>query len=132
MKKILITISFLVFDLANNFCLAQQPYEALIRGLENSEREAILKGDTGTLLKLLSPHIVVHNPENSIVTFKQITERIRSGKIAYSSLERIIEKISFVENIAIVNGQRGSYTKGSFNKCRQNGYKKFYKHLDER
>ena len=84
---------------------AQQSEESVIRSIENAEREALLKGDTNMLLKLLSPQVVVNNPENTIVTFEQIKERIRSGKIDYSSLERIIENISFVENIAIVMGK---------------------------
>ena len=79
--------------------------EAVIRSIENTEREALLKGDTTMLLKLLSPDVVVNNPENTIVTFEQIKERIRTGKINYSSLERIIENISLVENIAIVMGK---------------------------
>jgi hypothetical protein len=84
--------------------LAQGSDESIIRMLENSEREAILKGDTATLLKLLSPQIAVYNPENNIVTFKAITERIKSGKINYSSFQRKIKHVSIVENIAIVMG----------------------------
>ena len=95
MKKVLTT----------DVCYSQQSEEAELRSIENSEREALLKGDTAMLLKLLSPKVVVNNPENTIVTFEQIKERIRSGKIDYSSLERVIENISFVENIAIVMGK---------------------------
>ena len=86
---------------------------AEIRNLENTEREALLNGDTTMLLKLLSPHVLVNNPENNIVTFEQIKERIRSGKIDYSSLDRIIENISFVENIAIVMGNEIVTSKGA-------------------
>ena len=86
-------------------CYSQQSEEAELRSIENSEREALLNGDTAMLLKLLSPKVVVNNPENTIVTFEQIKERIRSGKIDYSSLERVIENLSFVENIAIVMGK---------------------------
>ena len=86
-------------------CYSQQSEEAELRSIENSEREALLKGDTAMLLKLLSPKVVVNNPENTIITFEQIKERIRSGKIDYSSLERVIENLSFVENIAIVMGK---------------------------
>ena len=106
----LILVVFLVF--ATNFCVAQQSEEVVIRNIENAEREAVLRGDTTLLLKLLSPQVVVHNPENTIVTFKQITQRIKSGKIDYSSSERIIEKISFVENIAIVMGKEIVTPKG--------------------
>lgn len=98
-------ICFFLFLLASDFCFAQQSGEAVLRNLENSEKEAILKGDTLTLIKLLSPQIIVHNPENTIVKFDQIIERVKSGKINYSSFDRIIENISFVENIAIVMGK---------------------------
>ncbi len=84
---------------------AQQNNKTEIRKLEGMEAAAILKGDTIVLLQLLSPQIVVHNPENAIVKFDKIIERIRNGKIDYSSFERIIENIAFVENIAIVMGK---------------------------
>ena len=112
MKKNLTFILVLLFLLTPHFCSAQESKEAVIRRIENTEREALLKGDTTILLKLLSPGVVVNNPENSIVTFEQIKKRIRSGKINYSSLERIIENISFVENIAIVMGKEIVTPKG--------------------
>lgn len=103
-KKISIILAALLL-LNVKYCAAQQSEETTIRSIENAEREAILKGDTTMLLQLLSPHVVVHNPENAIVTFDQIIKRIRNGKIDYSSFERNIERISFVENIAIVMGK---------------------------
>ena len=112
MKKSFTLILVILIALTSHFCFAQQSEEVVIRNIENAEREAILRGDTTLLLKLLSPQVVVHNPENTIVTFKQITERIKSGKIDYSSFERIIEKISFVENIAIVMGKEIVTPKG--------------------
>jgi hypothetical protein len=87
-----------------SYSSAQQPDETLIRKLEDQERSAILKGDTVMLAKLMSPGIIVQNPENAIVSYRQIIDRIKTGKISYSSFERNIEKISFIENIAIVMG----------------------------
>ncbi len=83
---------------------AQQSDEAIIRNLENAEREAILKGDTAMLSELMSTQIIVQNPENAIVDFKKIMSRIKDGKINYSSFERRIDSIAFVGNIAIVMG----------------------------
>ena len=83
---------------------SQSPEEALLRKLEEAERAAILKSDTLELARLMSRKIVVQNPENTIVGFAQIMERIKSGKINYSSFERKIDSISFVNNIAIVMG----------------------------
>lgn len=64
------------------------------------------------LLKLLSPQIVVHNPENAIVLLDKLKERMRSGKVDYESFERTIENIGFVENIAIVMGKEKITSKG--------------------
>ncbi len=74
----------------SNFSLAQESDETVIRRLENEEREAILKGDTMKLSRLMSFKIVVQNPENAIVGFKQIIDRVKTGKINYASFERLI------------------------------------------
>src|SRR5687767_1705395 len=83
---------------------SQQSDEALIRTLEDKEREAILKSDTTLLSKLMSKKLVVQNPENAIVGFRQIMDRIKSGKINYSTFERRIENIAFLNGIAVVMG----------------------------
>jgi hypothetical protein len=112
MKKVSGSLLTLLFALTTHFCFAQPSEEAAIRKIENAEREAILKGDTAILINLLSPKVVVNNPENTVVTFEQIKKRIRTGKIDYSSLDRIIENISFVENVAIVMGKEIVKPKG--------------------
>ncbi len=113
MKKSPTWILGFILVFTTQFCVAQQSGEAAIRNIENSEREAILKGDTTTLIKILSPKVVVNNPENTIVTFDQLIARIRTGKIDYASLERTIEKITMVENIAIVMGKEIVTPKGA-------------------
>ena len=80
--------------------LAQVSEDSLIHRLEDRERIAILKGDTIALSKLISKKIVVHNPENTVVGLGQIMERIRIGKISYSSFERSIDTIAFINEIA--------------------------------
>lgn len=112
MKNAIAAACIIIFITAGHPAGAQSE-EAVIRNIENSEREAILKGDTMTLLKLLSPHVVVQNPENAIIGYNQITGRIRSGKIDYKSLDRQIEKITFVENIAVVMGKEIVTPKGA-------------------
>ena len=84
--------------------VAQQTEETLIRNYEDLEREAILKSDTMQLYKLMSSKIVVQNPENAIVGYRQIIERIKSGKINYSKFERSIDKVTVVNGIAVVMG----------------------------
>ena len=97
----------------NNFSFAQQSNEAIIRKLENLEREAILKGDTNMLYQLMSQKIVVQNPENTIVGFRQILDRIKAGKINYTSFERHIEKITYFKNAIVVMGRELLVPQGS-------------------
>ncbi len=86
--------------------MAQSKHEQVIRDLERQEAEAVLKGDTATLFeKLWAPELIVNNPANFIVTRPQIVELIKTGKINYETFERIIEKISIIDNTAIVMGR---------------------------
>lgn len=112
MKKSSTWILGFILVFTTQICVAQQSGEAAVRNLENAEREAILKGDTNVLINLLSPEVVVNNPENIIVTFSQLIQRIKTGKINYASLARIIEKITMIENIAIVMGKEIVTPKG--------------------
>ncbi|RXK57711.1 nuclear transport factor 2 family protein [Lacibacter luteus] len=100
-RKTLFVLALLLFSLSS---FAQKNDEALLRKLEDKEREAILKSDTTVLAEVMSKKIVVQNPENAIVGFQQIMERIRQGKINYTSFERKIENISFVNGMAVVMG----------------------------
>ncbi|MBO0953275.1 nuclear transport factor 2 family protein [Fibrella forsythiae] len=83
----------------------QSANEAEIKRLEQVELEAVHKGDTVTLFKLWSPNYVVNNPYNQIVTVKQIIGFIREGKIDYSSVERIVEKVTLTQNVGIAMGK---------------------------
>ena len=84
--------------------LAQNKAETEIRKLEQLENESIQKGDTTTLLKLWGQKYVCNNPYGVIVTVPQILGFIRAGEIDYSSTERIVEKVTFIQNIAISMG----------------------------
>lgn len=98
----LLVVAFVCFFSIAAF--SQRSDEDLIRALENKEREAILKSDTTQLANLMSKKIVVQNPENVIVGFRQIIERVKAGKINYSNFERKIDNIAFVNGIAVVMG----------------------------
>ena len=102
MKCKTLFFSAILFFAINSF--AQKNDEALIRELEDKEREAILKSDTSVLTELMSKKIVVQNPENVIVGFQQIMDRIKKGKINYASFERRIDNIAFMNGIAVVMG----------------------------
>lgn len=103
MKKYL----FLVVAISSStvIAFAQNKAEAEIKKLEQLEIESIHQGDTTTLLRLWSKDFVVNNPYGEIVTVQQILGFIRAGRIDYSTVERIIEKITFTENLAIAMGK---------------------------
>jgi hypothetical protein len=113
MKKIQPIFLLLFLLLVSISGLAQQTDKAVIEKLEYQEREAILKGDTIMLSILWSQQIVIHNPENKIVNFNKVKERIRTGKINYASFDRVIENIEVVDNIGIVMGKEIIHPQGS-------------------
>lgn len=113
MKKILLpALSTIFLTLILSASFAQQNNETEIRKLEKALDSAILKSDTILIAKLFSPQIVVNSPANTIVKFNGVMGRIRTGQIDYSSFEKVIENISFVENIAIVMGKEILTPKG--------------------
>ncbi len=61
----------------------------------------------------MSSNIVVQNPENVIVGFEQIINRVKTGKINYLSFERVIEKVTFTGNTSIVMGKEILIPQGS-------------------
>ena len=84
---------------------AQDTRESQIRGLENLERESVLKSDSLALFgKLWSPTMVINSPANVVGTVEGTKALLRSGGLKYLSFERNIEKITFHGNVAIVMG----------------------------
>ena len=112
MKKKQPLIYVLLLMVISHFSIAQQGDENVIRNLEEAHKTAILNRDTITIAKLFSKQILVHNPLNIIVGFEGIMARIRTGQIDYSSFDVEIEKISIIENIAIVMGKETITPKG--------------------
>lgn len=104
MKTVILLLSIISNLSISTISFSQEIDEQLIRRLEDAEREAILKSDTMQLTKLMSKNIVVQNPENAIVGFRQIMDRIKGGKINYSVFERRIDNIAFMNGIAVVMG----------------------------
>ncbi len=102
MKKICF---FLIsFALVTTLAFGQSKDEIEIRQLEKHWTELLDKGDTTSLLKIWSDDYVVNNPNGSIVTPKDIVALMKSGHI-FPKVERIIEKITFNHDIAIVMGK---------------------------
>ncbi len=83
---------------------AQQNQETTIQELEHSEGQAWVNKDTLTLFKLFSPDLIVNTPMNFVATLNDLKKLIRSGKVDISSSEKIIKKISFINDMAVVMG----------------------------
>lgn len=104
MQKIIITFLALSLFLCG---YSQSGEEQTIRRLENDMKEAFLKRDTNILYKILSPKFVVNSPFNRVSTFEDLQKNFRtSGPGADTlSFEKSFEKITFINNLAIVMGQ---------------------------
>ena len=82
----------------------QSKDEQEIRYLEKHWTQLLDKGDTTSLLNIWSKDYVVNNPNGKIVTPIEIIALMRSGH-KFPSVERIIEKITLNQNIAVVMGK---------------------------
>lgn len=103
MKRI--AILSVIFLLSQNCLLAQKNSETEIRNLEELEGQSWVKKDTATLYQLFSPQLVVNTPLNRYANLQAIKQLTRLGKIDISYSEKLIEKIAFVNNMAVVMGQ---------------------------
>jgi hypothetical protein len=103
MKHLLYLIAFTTIAHFSSF--SQSKAEAEIRKLEQLEITTVQKGDTTALLNIWAKEFVVNNPYQQIVTVPQIFGFIRSGQIDYTTVERKVEKVTVVENIAISMGK---------------------------
>ncbi len=95
-----------VFFFLATALFAQNSKEAVISNLDNLEREAVLKGDSTALFtKYWSPMMVVNTPANRVGTVEGTKMALKTGKLDYARFDREVEKITFIENIAVVMGQ---------------------------
>ena len=102
MKKI--GLFFIGFTLLTTLTFAQSKDEQKIRELEKHWTALLDQGDTDALLKIWTEDYVVNNPKGKIVTPADIVALMKSGHI-FPKVERIIEKITFNKNMAIVMGK---------------------------
>ena len=100
-KNIFLLVSFIFVA---TLAFGQSDDEIEIRRLEKHWTELLDKGDTTSLLKIWSIDYVVNNPNGKIVTPKEIVALMKSGH-KFPAVERIIEKITFIQDIAIVMGK---------------------------
>jgi ketosteroid isomerase-like protein len=94
-------VSFVFLALVSS---SQSNDEQEIRELEKYWTELLDKGDTTSLLKIWSEDYVVNNPNGEIVTPEKIVALMRGGH-KFPKVERIIEKITFTQNVAVVMGK---------------------------
>lgn len=102
MKKLFLSFASLV--MLQSTLLAQSKTETAIRKLEQLEIQSIEKGYIPTLLKLWGDKYF-YSSYGVIVTVPQILGFIRAGEIDYASTVRIVEKVTFIQNIAISMGR---------------------------
>lgn len=91
---------------------AQTPAELEILKLEDAQREAFQNKDTATLFKLFSPNFVVNAPTNKITTLEELMRLMRQGAVDMEDFERITEKVTFNNNIAIAMGNETLHPTG--------------------
>ncbi len=97
--------SFLIsFIFISTLTYAQSNDEQEIRRLETHWTNLLEKGDTTSLLKIWSKDYVVNNPNGKIVMPKDIIKLMKDGHV-FPAVKRIIENITFNQNIAIVMGK---------------------------
>lgn len=101
MKTPLLLLGF-IFVITVSFGQSHDASE--IARLEKYWTELLDKGDTTSLLEIWSKEYVVNNPNGKIVTSKDIVALMKSGH-RFPKVERIIEAITFNQNIAIVMGK---------------------------
>jgi Domain of unknown function (DUF4440) len=83
---------------------AQTKAEKEIRELDSLEVVSFLKNDIVALEKLWDVNFVVNNPFNMVAKLPQIKALMQNQKITQVPYVRVIENISFNENLAIVMG----------------------------
>ena len=104
MVKIKSLIFFIALMIGESL-VAQQVIDTEIRNVESQELNALLKGDTVALFtKYWSPKMVVNTPANVVGDIENTKKNLRAGRLNYSSMTRNIERITIIENIAIVMG----------------------------
>ncbi|MGS2765034.1 nuclear transport factor 2 family protein [Sinomicrobium sp. M5D2P9] len=92
------------FIFVTTISFGQSEDETEIRRLEKHWTELLDLGDTTSLSQIWSENYVVNNPNGKIVTPKDIVALMKSGH-KFPAVERIIEQITFNQNIAIVMGK---------------------------
>jgi hypothetical protein len=79
--------------------------EAVIRGLEEEERTAVLNGDSVAMQRIWSTEFIVNSPLNQVSPNRGVVlDLVRQGLIHYTAFERRIEELRIIGSIAVVMG----------------------------
>lgn len=108
MKKLLTCLA--MFFVTTTY--AQTAAEMEIRKLEDEQREAFQNKDTAVLFKLFSPNFVVNAPTNRITTLKELMQLMKQGAVDMEKFERITERVTFINDIAIAMGNETLHPTG--------------------
>jgi hypothetical protein len=104
MKQLVNLSIALLASAAPAWAQSSSSVESDIRRLEALEITSVQRGDTLALHQLWHPDFVVNNPYNQIVTRPQILAFMRQGQLDYSTVERVVERVTLVDNLAIAMG----------------------------
>jgi ketosteroid isomerase-like protein len=115
---------FFALILCTSIAFGQSKDEMEIRRLETLWTQLLDKADTTSLLKIWTDHYVVNNPDGKIATPKDIISLIRKGHV-FPSVERVIEKITFTQNVAVVMGKELEQSKKTGPGADQNVTRRF-------
>lgn len=108
MKTLFTCLAMLIFSAA----YSQTTEELEVRKLEDAQRQAFMKKDTAALFKLFSPNFVVNAPTNKITTLQELMQLMRQGAVDMERFERITEKVTINNNIAIAMGNETLHPTG--------------------
>lgn len=79
--------------------------DAVIRDLEAQERLGVLNRDSQALQRIWAEDFIVNSPSNQIAPNRAVVlDMMRQGLIHYSALERRIEQLRVIGDLAIVMG----------------------------
>lgn len=99
--------------------------------MEDAQREAFLKKDSVTLYKLFSPDFIVNALTNKITSLQQLKPLVRSREVDMEVFERVTEKVTFNNNIAIAMGHETLQPTGKMPNA-GNSKEALHKYLDEK
>ena len=105
MKTTIVALQFFLIAVGTTTAFCQENVEVQIKKMDSLMEQAWLRGDTIELLsKYWSPKLVVNNPLNKVGTVDMIKRIVKGGTMTPVSSERIIEKVTIIDNVAITMG----------------------------